>query len=338
MKLKQLGNNGGLSATPATNSSFLIDLYEDKTAFLLYDCGYNVLERLIKEEQEDKNFSISNIKYVVISHSHDDHMGNAESLLYWNFFKHNVQMRWAIGDSFIYDRLHDASFLTNPQGGITYKKTWKTMITVLGEVQQIFHSTEDSNIQVMALRGDHGNKDAFGIYVLDNETKQAIIISGDTRPTEVLKKTMEEVPKDYSLLAFHDVSEWNDIRNPHATVAGMKSMYGNHIYAKFIHYHTGKRFNSEWVATPEEYLKCSKDWYGSHLLLMEHYLDEGLAVRTLDSGGEPFDKDGLMLCTKCGYNDIDDDMPAWMCKKCGHTAAPPSKELIQKLKDKHGLN
>jgi len=77
--------------------------------------------------------------------------------------------------------------------------------------------------------------------------------------------------------------------------------------------------------------------YSAHenTLLINYYKSLGLPVAKLVEG-EPFDKNGFMLCVKCGSNSIDDDSPVWQCNRCGTTVLGPTKELIQKLKDKHG--
>ena len=93
MKIKQLGNGGGIASALEghVNSAFLIDLYEDHSEYLLFDCGYNIMKRLEEEQRDNEHFEIAKIKHVIISHKHDDHCGNLETLIYWNYFKNNYR-------------------------------------------------------------------------------------------------------------------------------------------------------------------------------------------------------------------------------------------------------
>ena len=88
MKIKQLGNGGGLNPQ-MTNSSFLINLGTDKEPeYLLFDCGFNIMQKLIELEKNNE-IKIKDIRCVYISHLHDDHVGNLETLIHWQFFKNN---------------------------------------------------------------------------------------------------------------------------------------------------------------------------------------------------------------------------------------------------------
>ena len=90
MKVLQIGNGGGLNPL-STNSSFLVMPDETTDDMILVDCGYNVMQKLI-ELEDDSKIRIATIKTVFITHDDDDHIGNLQTLIYWNYFKNGVVM------------------------------------------------------------------------------------------------------------------------------------------------------------------------------------------------------------------------------------------------------
>ena len=89
MKIKQLGNGGGLYPQ-LTNSSFLI---KNNKEYLLLDCGYNIMTYFKKKySKKERDKIISNTNTIFISNMHKEHIGKTHDFLedikktYSNFF------------------------------------------------------------------------------------------------------------------------------------------------------------------------------------------------------------------------------------------------------------
>ncbi len=240
MRVIQLGNGGGL-APEKTNSSFLVNYFQDE--LILIDCGFNIMTRLIQGEK-DGEFEIKNIKHVYITHTHDDHIGNLETLIYWNFFKNDVQMDIYLPCNLIINKFQDMQKLKNDG---------KMMPVTLCNIHKIMATnfTLPGNVKFYPVWADHGGMESFGI-VLFNETRN-IYISGDTVALPYLEETLTKITGsnilgDNSIL-FHDYSEWDDIdKNVHACKTGFDKCYNNVFQDKLIKYHTGNdNFNKEWI-------------------------------------------------------------------------------------------
>ena len=248
MKIKQLGNGGGLNPL-MTNSSFLIDLYDDESEYLLFDCGFNIMVRLIEEEKDTTNyFHISKIKHVFISHDDDDHIGNLQTLIYWNFFKNNTIMTTITQNNTVINSL---------------KSINKTMVGGQMAFTRLYHLSNcdlhefDNKIKLIHTPAFHGNRECTGmlIYVEHGEkpnrySKEGIFISGDTKANEAIEVLLskEEVNLNKTLI-FHDYSHWNaPSKNVHACEGDFTVEYSKEFQYKCIKYHTGKDvFNKEWL-------------------------------------------------------------------------------------------
>ena len=61
-----------------TNTSFLL-----LNGKILVDCGYNVFQKLMSDY---KRQLAKELRYVFITHGHDDHIGSLQTLIYYNEF------------------------------------------------------------------------------------------------------------------------------------------------------------------------------------------------------------------------------------------------------------
>lgn len=242
MKIKQLGNNGGLGDPTQTNSSFLIDLHDDHSEYLLFDCGYNVMARLVEEEKENSDFEIAKIKHVVISHKHDDHCGNLETLIYWNHFKNNVQMDIYVACKGLAKTVKDTRKIEDNFKTIK-AKTYKSLTTI-----KPYSSIPLSNsIRLYFSPAFHGAKQACGIML--REAQQTIFISGDTKAKHILEGFIGiQALRTSSATIFHDYSNWDDeSKNIHACKTDFEREYSQEFQDKVIKYHTGSiNFNKGW--------------------------------------------------------------------------------------------
>jgi len=243
MKIIQLGNGGGLNPQQ-TNSSFLIDLHNDHSSYLLFDCGFNIVARLAKLEEEDPNFKIANIDYIFLSHTHDDHVGNYETLSYWNYFKNNKIMTTLCGSNEVLD----------------YIKAKHNQILEAGKLINIplFNGTiittrKFDNLELNPIQGYHGASIAHGLVVTNTNTNTMIFISGDTKANPAIEAAVDTIRKSQgipplSTLYFHDFSNWNaPTRNVHACESDFTIEYSPAFQSLCTKYHTGtEEFNKSW--------------------------------------------------------------------------------------------
>ena len=239
MKIKQLGNNGGLGDPTATNSAFLIDLHDDHSEYLLFDIGYNVMARLVEEEDNDPYFKIAKIKHLVVSHKHDDHCGNMETLIYWNHFKNDVQMNIYVACKGLAKTVKDTRKITDNFKTIK-AKTYKSLTIVDDEYAYDLSETRT----IVSTPGFHGAKLAFGMSIIAYGTRDKVFfISGDTKAHLTIQQDATGAD-----LIFHDFSNWDDeSRNVHACETDFEREYSDEFKSKVIKYHTGSDdFNKEW--------------------------------------------------------------------------------------------
>ncbi len=238
MKIKQLGNNGGLGDPTATNSAFLIDLYDDHSEYLLFDIGYNVMARLVEEEANDNNFEISKIKHVVVSHKHDDHCGNLETLIYWNHFKNNVQMDIYVADKGLAKTVKDTRKIVD-NFNIVKAKTYNSLQVV--PTNSYFHLGKYDAPIVYFSPANHGAKAAVGVLLWS--ARRSFFISGDTKALPVIEKLATDCD-----IVFHDYSNWDDeSKNVHACKTDFEREYSQQFKDRVTKYHTGSpTFNEDW--------------------------------------------------------------------------------------------
>jgi len=245
MKILQLGNGGGLNPLQ-TNSSFLIDLHGDETSYLLFDCGFNIMARLIEEEKnKSNNFEISKIDYVFLSHTHDDHVGNYETLTYWNYFKNNKTMETFCGSDEVF------SYVKNKNNKVLM--TGKLISTDMFRCIKIgAHAIAENHNEFVRLDvtvGEHGGVRSNGLVVSYGD--EMIFISGDTKAVPAIE---QEVYSLYDalgikkMIAFHDYSLWNaPTRNVHACEGDFTVEYSKKFQDDCLKYHFGNDvYCDEW--------------------------------------------------------------------------------------------
>ena len=244
MKIKQLGNGGGLASALEghSNSAFLVDIYEDASSYLLFDCGYNTMKRL-EEEERDTNFLIANIDIVVISHDHDDHSGNLETLIYWNYFKNQKTMDIYTPSKALFKRIQGTRSIVDNYEQVNVDIFKSLTLVKARDIIQL------SAMVLLFTDASHGSKQAVGAILLPDDSSRNIFISGDTKALDILESTIRAIDPDMTnTIAFHDFSNWDDdSKNVHACQTDYKREYSKLFRQKVIKYHTGsKDFNREW--------------------------------------------------------------------------------------------
>jgi ribonuclease BN (tRNA processing enzyme) len=227
LQLIQLGNGGGL-APEKTNSAFLIHFKYSDT-YMLFDCGMNIMSKLLEFEEYNDNFKMSKLSYVFISHIHDDHIGSLETLV--NYQKYKTEMN------------HFNIFFANTEVSefIALKKLRKKY-----ECYHINDNTISSlrNIHIIPIDGNHNETLSNGLYFIDPVNNDMIYISGDTKATKNIEQTLRENIKKFKIkkyILMHDYSHWNepDI-NPHMCLDNMNKIYSSEFIKLLTMYHTGE--------------------------------------------------------------------------------------------------
>ena len=259
MIIQQIGNGGAFDYNK-TNSSFLINLSNEKyTLYLLFDCGNNVFAKLRKMEVEQNIEIIKHIDYVFISHFDDDHDGSIKTLGYYRYFM--------LGKT--------TNILCNPLSSELAERLKginKKIIFGKFNPAKIFNFVENlnsikNNIGFKVIKGTH-HTEAYGLLigkVFSGVFNNFVYISGDTKVNENTRDIIENVKatiiqaeyykltNDIELLKnsykiFHDYSHWDNYDQQSHTCKYDFDKY----YEKFIEdgveinkYHTGDEYNKD---------------------------------------------------------------------------------------------
>ena len=235
MRVKQLGNGGGLSPTD-TNSSFLIECNKDD--YLLFDCGHNVMERLLKSDTKDL---VKDINNVFISHIHDDHIGNLGVLIYYRYFV----LGKATNIIYANDQVRDYINLMNYDEILVGGKTVTKELIYMSYCPRSYFGSTIKDHGIFDTKGFHGSMKSNGILI-ENDT-EVLFISGDTKASEHIEESVVSKIKGRKFLGFHDYSYWNaPSRNVHACEGDFEIEYSKEFQNQCIKYHTGDKFNKEW--------------------------------------------------------------------------------------------
>jgi ribonuclease BN (tRNA processing enzyme) len=252
-KLQVIGS-GAAFDTHRTNSSFLITIEkEDSEEFhILFDSGYNVFSKLKRMEKTDPEI-IKKIKYVIISHSDDDHNGSLKSLLYYRYFIHGLSTEIVIFDSKFHianQEVQGSKYIPaeihKRWGYYHFEDFMQKEYYLTARFVEMNHHVETYGIII---------NDAFGNF---------IAISADTKAMASWERAINKRISDFEkikLLSFHDFSFWNaPSRQVHACESDCIIEYSTWFMRQTYHYHNdinnleGRIFNfdSEVDISPEK--------------------------------------------------------------------------------------
>lgn len=236
MKVKQLGNAGAFNVNE-TNSSFLIELTSN--TYLLFDCGFNVMSKLLELHNDESDpFILENLNHVFISHTHDDHIGNLSTLIFYRYFMLGKSTKVITGLS----REQILPFLP----ARTELKAGQVVEANMWTLDHKRYSVEES-IFMYAFPVYHPGSDTYGLTVT-YDSQHSLMITGDTKAYEPIEERYNKLKSTReSVKIFHDFSHWdNPSRNVHACLSDMKSEYSQDFVDSLTLYHTNDPFNREW--------------------------------------------------------------------------------------------
>jgi ribonuclease BN (tRNA processing enzyme) len=246
MKILQLGNGGGLDPL-SINSSFLIDVSEEgsETEYLLFDCGYNIMQRLL-ELEENNDIKIKHIKHVYISHVHDDHVGNLETLIYWQYFKNNIKINvYSHSEIKLKNRLKQVNHIFNGSQVKQYELfVYNNLLCGRGNPLN-----GNAFIKLYPIKGFHGSTPSYGLIIEESITNDTIFISGDTKADSSIEKVLKDglFLNSSNCLVFHDYSNWDcPSKNVHACKTDFRDEYSEEFKKVVIKYHNNEPFYDKW--------------------------------------------------------------------------------------------
>ena len=222
---------GGSNAFNKDNSSFLIEIERKK---ILFDCGLNAFE-YIKRNNID-------IDAVYISHTHFDHIGGLEQLIFYRYFVQNKTTTIVCADE-IENEIK--AFLPRQ---VEYDNGQLRPVSMYEKND--FYGFTRGWYHFRFIKGNHVVKDNYGLLIKDSEKHKALLITGDTKASDTIKETIENTANNgYKITVFHDFSHWDDpYKNIHCCKTDFDHYYDNlknHKNIDWYLYHNEK-FNDEY--------------------------------------------------------------------------------------------
>lgn len=240
MRVTVIGGNGSFNED---DSSFLIEtsslsIEPVDTIKILFDCGCNAFNYYKKNLKE--------VDYVFISHTHFDHIGGLESLIFYRYYMQGGKTTRIIAGDEVKKELEIILKDCNK----FYDDGKIIGIPSFEIVTEIDIPTYDIEL----IKGNHIVKPNYGLLIKDKPedlnfgTPKALFISGDTKASEVIRNKLQNlVDEGFSLTVFHDLSFWDDEKyNIHCCPTDFKRVYFSiteNQNVKWYNYHNNE-FNS----------------------------------------------------------------------------------------------
>lgn len=234
---------GGSGAFDYDNSSFLIEFDNKK---ILFDCAQNSFS-FVKNNDLD-------IDYVFISHTHQDHIGGLEKLIYYNYFVKGKITKIVCGNIDIENYLPKEILYEN--GELINIKMYE-LIKLSDKKFFTFFINDSIIYNWKTIKGNHIVKDNYGL-ILDSKT-HTLIITGDTKASHIIAKEIERLAKEEykadfgiiekkKVIVFHDFQTFGkSINSIHCCEDDFEFYYSNLEKldnVKFYKYHN-KDFNDK---------------------------------------------------------------------------------------------
>jgi len=230
MKLTfEIIGSGGAFDTDKLNSSFIIHSNEDDRKILI-DCGYNIFPYI-----KEKSYHIEDI---LITHTHFDHIGSLESLIFYNYFEKGIQTNVYSGPKVV-ERLKYI---------LDVNKLYYNGEIIPTEICRIRNLDEVNINKFETIEMNHIVTPSYGFIFKGTDVignPKYIVISGDTKASYNLAKWIENIYKkeNAEIIIFHDFSDWdNPLENIHCCKSDFDKTYlpliEKYDNLKFIFYHS----------------------------------------------------------------------------------------------------
>jgi len=229
LKIMQIGNSGGFDFQNV-NSSFLItDLQE--TEYILFDCGYNVPDELIRLESENL-IDLSKLKNIFISHQHDDHFGGLVKLGLYLQEKYKIVLNIYLPflSSPVYNMLDSLNYEYCDSG--RYVKKSMRPDFHYGTIKEVIKFPNEI-VGITSFPTKHICVDSFGLSVKCDE--DIIVFTSDTTASKAMLKQLKSL-SEFVLVHDHSPGEFTDV-SVHATYDNMKNIYGSKFVSKLYFTH-----------------------------------------------------------------------------------------------------
>ena len=239
MEIKVLGGGNAFSDN---NSSFLIDVQNVK---ILFDCSENSF-RYIRDNNID-------IDIVYISHTHFDHIGGLEKLIFYNYFVKNKKTQIiAHKDLELEKFLPEGKLFENGEIINTSYYSLKE-INENKFIEYYIYDFEDVIFEYKLVKGNHIVTPNYGLII--NENNKILLITGDTKGSKTIRNEiliLSNLKENSKMLIFHDYQETGSpINSIHCCEEDFKHYYSdleNLKNIKFYKYHNDtfdKQFTGE---------------------------------------------------------------------------------------------
>jgi ribonuclease BN (tRNA processing enzyme) len=216
---------GGAFDFGYTNSSFLISTSKNK---ILFDCGYNVFEKLKRDEED----ILKDINCIILSHDDDDHIGSVKSLLFYKYFIHNQKNIKVFAPAEMRSFFEKMNFVYDNYQLVPAE------IVEFYDIEDINNHFDESFISIEGL---HHTK-SYGILI--NDGTSSLLISGDTKANAKFEEELRKFnPNDLTknVLIFHDYSFWDEpSKQTHACETDYNETYSENFRERVFKYHNQK--------------------------------------------------------------------------------------------------
>jgi ribonuclease BN (tRNA processing enzyme) len=203
----------GNAFTPhLTSTSFLLENIDDDCDMLI-DCGFGVFAKLLA-----MNYDFKRLNYILITHTHEDHIGSLSSMLYY--------MKYVCGR-------HPSFVLTESYSDyFTNQSVLDEVSKYLSLTGHSIHNNIEEIYDISTFPTNHTDIPSAGYVIPDYG-----IFTGDTKPCKSIATEWDRT----QLPVYHDVqlNGSDPLTTPHTTLDELLFYYDPHMVNDIIGVHYG---------------------------------------------------------------------------------------------------